>query len=165
MDATAKVPTPKQQRAPRRPKAVAEETVAASAAKTERGRRKRGEQAAEATLTTGETQVTGKGTTKNAIKGTGSKRTTPKQAYPTAPISAMDETADLIQLEEENKSLRKALADKLRTENVDLRKRLGQTDRPASAAAVATSTSATTMSVGDIGRANVAKVALTATTG
>jgi hypothetical protein len=33
--------------------------------------------------------------------------------------------ADLIQLEEENKSLRRNLADKLRAENADLRKRLG----------------------------------------
>ncbi|AHK47191.1 putative SyrB-like regulator (plasmid) [Ensifer adhaerens OV14] len=37
----------------------------------------------------------------------------------------MDEMADLIQLEEENKRLRKTLADKLRAENADLRKRLG----------------------------------------
>jgi len=128
-DATAKVPAPKKQRAPRRQKAAAEETVAASVAKTEklpRGRRKRGEQAGEATLTTGETQVTGKSTRKNAIKGTGNKRT-PKQADPTAkaPVPAMDEMADLIQLEEENKRLRKTLADKLRAENADLRKRLG----------------------------------------
>jgi hypothetical protein len=32
---------------------------------------------------------------------------------------------DLLQLEEENKQLRKTLAEKLRTENADLRKRLG----------------------------------------
>jgi hypothetical protein len=32
---------------------------------------------------------------------------------------------DLIQLEEENKRLRAALAEKLRAENADLRKRLG----------------------------------------
>jgi putative transposase len=128
-DATAKVPAPKKQRAPRRQKAVAEETVAASAAKTEklpRGRRKRGEQAGEATLTTGEMQATGKIRRTMAIKGTGSQRT-PKQADPTAqaPVPAMDEMADLIQLEEENKRLRKALAEKLRAENADLRKRLG----------------------------------------
>lgn len=127
-DAAAKVPAPKRQRAPRRQKAVAEETVAASAAKTEklpRGRRKHGEQAGEATLTTGETQVTGKIGGTKAIKGTGQR--TPKQAGPTAkaPVSAMDEMADLIQLEEENKRLRKALAEKLRAENADLRKRLG----------------------------------------
>ncbi len=36
-----------------------------------------------------------------------------------------DEFADLLQLEEENRSLRKQLAEKLRSENADLRRRLG----------------------------------------
>jgi putative transposase len=128
-DAKANVPAAKKQRAPRRQKAAAEETVAAPVAKSEklpRAPRKRSEQAAEATLATGATQVTGKSTRKNAIKGTASKRT-PKQAdlKAKATVPAMDEIADLIQLEEENKRLRKTLADKLRAENADLRKRLG----------------------------------------
>jgi cytoskeletal protein RodZ len=38
--------------------------------------------------------------------------------------AAMDEMADLLQLEEENQRLRKLLAEKLRAENADLRKRL-----------------------------------------
>lgn len=43
----------------------------------------------------------------------------------TAPsAAAVDEFADLLQLEEENQRLRKLLADKLRAENADLRKRL-----------------------------------------
>lgn len=43
----------------------------------------------------------------------------------TAPsVAAVDEFADLLQLEEENQRLRKQLAEKLRAENVDLRKRL-----------------------------------------
>ena len=37
-----------------------------------------------------------------------------------------DGFADLIKLEEENRSLRKQLSEKLRAENADLRKRLGQ---------------------------------------
>ena len=128
MDATAKVPAPKKQRAPRRQKAAAEATVAASLAKTAklpRGRRKRGEQAGEAKLTA-ETQVNDKSTAKAAVKDSGRKRA-PKQTEQTAkaPVAAMDEMADLIQLEEENKRLRKTLADKLRAENADLRKRLG----------------------------------------
>lgn len=41
------------------------------------------------------------------------------------PAPALDEFADLLQLEEENALLRKALAEKLRAENADLRKRLG----------------------------------------
>ncbi|MQB07173.1 transcriptional regulator [Agrobacterium tumefaciens] len=43
----------------------------------------------------------------------------------TAPSAAtVDEFADLLELEEENQRLRKLLADKLRAENADLRKRL-----------------------------------------
>lgn len=41
-----------------------------------------------------------------------------------APTVAVDEMADLLQLEEENHKLRKLLAEKLRAENADLRKRL-----------------------------------------
>lgn len=45
------------------------------------------------------------------------------QAVPVA-STAIDEMADLLQLEEENQRLRKLLAEKLRAENADLRKRL-----------------------------------------
>ncbi|THV12339.1 transcriptional regulator [Rhizobium rhizophilum] len=45
------------------------------------------------------------------------------QAAPAA-STAIDEMADLLQLEEENQRLRKLLAEKLRTENADLRKKL-----------------------------------------
>ncbi|APO70958.1 transcriptional regulator SyrB protein (plasmid) [Rhizobium gallicum] len=125
-DATAKVPAPKKPRAPRDQKASAGATVAASLGKTAQlpsGRRKR---AGQAKLTPQETQITGKSTSKDAIKDTSRKRT-PKQIAQTAktPLPALDEMADLTQLEEENKRLRKTLADKLRAENTDLRKRLG----------------------------------------
>uniref|UniRef100_UPI003100C1A9 SyrB-like regulator n=1 Tax=Neorhizobium sp. EC2-8 TaxID=3129230 RepID=UPI003100C1A9 len=128
-DAPAKTPAPKKQRAPRRQKAVAEATVAASVAKTpkvSRTRRKRGEQAVEAKLSPEETQGTAKNAPKEAVKNTGRKRA-PKQTVQTAKpaVPALDDMADLVQLEEENKRLRKTLADKLRTENADLRKRLG----------------------------------------
>ena len=46
------------------------------------------------------------------------------QAAATAPMTAIDEMADLLQLDEENQRLRKLLAEKLRAENADLRKRL-----------------------------------------
>ncbi|MDU0364318.1 transcriptional regulator [Rhizobium sp. 25PS6] len=46
------------------------------------------------------------------------------QAAAPAPMTAIDEMADLLQLEEENQRLRKLLAEKLRAENADLRKRL-----------------------------------------
>ena len=129
MDAPAKTPAPKKQRAPRRQKAVAEATVAAPLAKTAkvpRGRRKRGEQAGDAKPALVETPVAGKSTAKDVIKGVRRKRTaTPAAQTVATPVPANDELADLIQLEEENKRLRKTLADKLRAENADLRKRLG----------------------------------------
>ncbi|ACM31154.1 SyrB2 transcriptional regulator (plasmid) [Rhizobium rhizogenes K84] len=41
------------------------------------------------------------------------------------PIPGSDEFADLVQLERENQRLRQILAEKLRAENAELRKRLG----------------------------------------
>jgi len=52
------------------------------------------------------------------------------QAAGSAPVSTtanvIDDIADLIKLEEENKQLRKELSEKLRAENADLRERLGK---------------------------------------
>jgi len=128
-DAPVKTPAAKKQRAPRRQKAAAEATVAAPVAKTAkvaRGRRKRGEQAEDAKPALVETQLAGKSTTKDAIKGVRRKRTArPTEQTVATAVPMIDEMADLIQLEEENKRLRKTLADKLRAENADLRKRLG----------------------------------------
>ncbi|MQB45853.1 SyrB-like regulator [Rhizobium sp. ICMP 5592] len=126
-DTSAKTPAPKKQRAPRRQKAVAEATAATSTAeavKAPRGRRKRAEQAAETTPV--ETPVAKQRKTRGPNKGP-RKNSATKQTGQTAKASvpALDEFADLIQLEEENKRLRKALSEKLRAENADLRKRLG----------------------------------------
>ncbi|TCU29386.1 hypothetical protein EV130_102569 [Rhizobium azibense] len=128
-DAAEKMPATKKPRAPRGQKASAGATVAASPAKTAQlpgGRRKSGDQAGQAKLAPQETQITGKSASKDPIKDIGRKRT-PKQTVQTAkaPLAAFDEFAELTQLEEENKRLRKTLADKLRAENTDLRKRLG----------------------------------------
>ncbi|KQQ78136.1 transcriptional regulator [Rhizobium sp. Leaf321] len=49
---------------------------------------------------------------------------TPDRIADDAAASADDEMADLLQLEAENQKLRKMLAEKLRTENADLRKKL-----------------------------------------
>ena len=46
------------------------------------------------------------------------------QATPVVQTTPGDEISDLLQLEEENQRLRKLLAEKLRAENADLRKRL-----------------------------------------
>ena len=124
-DAPAKTPAEKKQRAPRRQKAAVEATVAASTAEavpSPKGRRKRGEQAGEAKPTPVASQRKTRGPNKAATKTRTAKQTGPA-AGTSAP--AIDEIADLIQLEEENKRLRKTLADKLRAENADLRKRLG----------------------------------------
>ena len=51
---------------------------------------------------------------------------TPRAKAAPAPVALVDDIADLIKLEEENKQLRKELSDKLRSENADLRKRLGK---------------------------------------
>jgi putative transposase len=49
----------------------------------------------------------------------------PAKAVAKASLPALDEMAELLQLEDENKRLRQTLAEKLRAENADLRKRLG----------------------------------------
>jgi putative transposase len=63
----------------------------------------------------------------SAVRGRGRRaaRPTEESAVSSAPVSAADEMADLLQLEAENKRLRQILAEKLRAENADLRKRLG----------------------------------------
>jgi hypothetical protein len=53
------------------------------------------------------------------------KTRVPRQETVVVNASAGDEMADLLQLEGENQTLRKQLAEKLRSENADLRRRLG----------------------------------------
>ncbi|PDS40290.1 SyrB2 regulator [Rhizobium anhuiense] len=64
----------------------------------------------------------GKGTLKRRGRN---KTAKPAEQTAKASAPAIDELEDLIQLEEENRRLRKLLAEKLRQENSDLRKRLG----------------------------------------
>jgi putative transposase len=130
----AKTPTAKRQRSPRRPKAATEPVRTASKAPAAKPRRY-SEQERMEKLKLIETQVSeGKSTLKDAIKSAGISEQTYYQWKRTAkpadrqdekPVSAGDELADLVQLEQENKRLRKILAEKLRAENAELRKRLG----------------------------------------
>lgn len=60
----------------------------------------------------------------NTSKRDRSRTTTNKAGKNSAGSSTFDEIAELAQLDEENKQLRKSLAEKLRRENADLRKRL-----------------------------------------
>jgi len=118
-------PKVKKSRAPRKSKTVAEAAVATSvstpAKKTRGGRRKNteeGEAIASATPVSG-----------NKIAPTKSKQTMQPQKRgrrkAEAPEPALDDFADLLKLEEENQKLRRALSEKLRTENAGLRKKLG----------------------------------------
>ncbi|MDM9624555.1 SyrB-like regulator [Rhizobium sp. S152] len=109
-----KAPVAKKTRAPRRAKAAESETVAAP--KTRRGGRRKVE-AVETAPVPAEPKRRGRGPTKSAVAGKTSK------SAPT--VTQSDDLAELLQLEEENKRLRKALAEKLRAENADLRRRIG----------------------------------------
>lgn len=108
---------PKKQRKPRVKKAAALEISSADAT-------------AEPALAGAET-VKRRGRKAKVIEAApGAKRSRVSRAPKTvqtaslAPTTAIDEMADLLQLEEENQRLRKLLAKKLRAENADLRKRL-----------------------------------------
>lgn len=111
-------PTPaKKQRRPRAKKVAAEVASAGTASETvvvsndTAGKQKRGRKAkpVEAVVPAKPKPV----------------KRTPKPVKKTPAVSkATDDISDLLQLEEENQKLRKLLAEKLRTENADLRKRL-----------------------------------------
>ncbi|UIJ90176.1 transcriptional regulator (plasmid) [Rhizobium leguminosarum] len=110
---------PKKQRKPRAKKAAALETASADAT------------AEPAAALAGAGGVKRRGRKAKVIEAAASAKRAPVrrapkvvQAAPAAPMTAIDEMADLLQLEEENQRLRKLLAEKLRAENADLRKRL-----------------------------------------
>jgi hypothetical protein len=103
--AVAAADVPKKERKPRAKKALlqtASAAVSATAGKVKRGRKAKPDEGA-----------------------TGARHAPKTVQAATAPsVTAVGEFADLLQLEEENQRLRKQLAEKLRAENADLRKRL-----------------------------------------
>ncbi|WP_156392913.1 transcriptional regulator [Rhizobium sp. Root1220] len=125
------------------PDSVSTDVVPAAPEKKRRGPRPKSASldAATAGALAATTEIT-KATRKPRVKRTkaapSASQTTPPEKKPRkmltpqptveakSPAAAGDEMADLLQLEEENRSLRKQLAEKLRAENADLRKRLGQ---------------------------------------
>jgi hypothetical protein len=116
--AVAALDVPKKQRKPRAMKAAPETASAAvsaqpaAASNVVAGKQKRGRKA----------KLDGSAT---SAKRAPVKRAPKAAQESTAPsVAAVDEFADLLQLEEENQRLRKLLAEKLRAENADLRKRL-----------------------------------------
>jgi putative transposase len=132
--AEAKTPTTKKQRSPRGQKTAAEPVRALTTAPAVKPR-KYSEQQRTDKLKLIETQTgEGKTTFKDAIKSAGISEQTyyqwkraakPVDQRAETPVLAGAELADLVQLENENQRLRKILADKLRAENTELRKRLG----------------------------------------
>jgi hypothetical protein len=126
----ADAPVEKKQRAPRRSKIEIAEAKAASASKPEKSpkakavRQKRGANTAAKTLTVN-AKTAGDAPESDSFTSA-AKSDVVEQSAPASylPAMASDEMADLIALEEENQKLRKTLAEKLRAENADLRKRL-----------------------------------------
>ena len=112
----------KKTRAPRGSKKIAQPVSLMPTAATEKPakktRAKRGSKNAAATTETPAVEVK-----KRATRQPRAKSIEPATAVSTP---ALDDIADLLKLEEENKQLRKQLSEKLRAENADLRKRLGQ---------------------------------------
>jgi hypothetical protein len=109
---------PKKERKPRAKKAAAETASAAVSAQP-------------ATASNAAAEKPKRGRNAKSDEGaTSAKRARVKrapmavQAAAAPSVAAVDEFADLLQLEEENQRLRKLLAEKLRAENADLRKRL-----------------------------------------
>ncbi len=117
-DATENATPEKKTRAPRKLKTIAEAAASTSMiapVKKPRGRIKKVEK--------GNALPKEKlGRAKSAQKTQPAKRG-PRKVETAAPAS--DGFADLLKLEEENQKLRKALSDKLRAENAELRKKLG----------------------------------------
>jgi len=117
---SADAPVVKKTRKPRTPKAAAETATVAdnttSDVPVKKTRTKRGSKMVAA--------KTPKGTSRAAFGRTPVTDPVAKTSSPV--LEQPDEFADLIKLEEENKNLRKQLSEKLRAENADLRKRLGQ---------------------------------------
>jgi len=116
-EALTATPAIKKTRAPRRPKTAEVAPVEATAASVKKTRAKRGSKLVAAKA--------GKSIA-DPKKATLAPR--PQTVAPDAvgSVDTIDDIADLITLEEENKQLRKQLSEKLRAENADLRKRLGQ---------------------------------------
>lgn len=115
IDATGAASTPKKTRKPRTPKVATSDAIA-SEVPSKKPRAKRGSKAT--------AETTAKPGRRKQVRNVPSA---PQEATVVATSTGQhDDIASLVQLEEENKSLRKQLFEKLNAENADLRKRLGQ---------------------------------------
>ena len=114
-EVAATEPPAKKTRQPRKPKSTVEASAVTSAQPAKKSPAKRASKAAPAKNTKTTARNTNPVSSKAAAVG----------AQVLATVAHSDELADLIKLEEENKNLRKQLSEKLRSENAELRKRLG----------------------------------------
>ncbi|WP_412065903.1 transcriptional regulator [Rhizobium sp. SYY.PMSO] len=121
-EAATTVTEPKKQRAARSPKPATIAAAADEAAAGEPATAAAGKPRKQRRLSKGKSATT---EAKPAKKAPTPRASAAPAAAGVAPVTAADEMADLLQLEEENRALRKQLAEKLRAENADLRKRLG----------------------------------------
>ncbi len=120
---TAEAAPPKKRRGSRPKKVVSEATAEMPAADGAETVKVPGKRAGKPIGKAASVQGVAPTKEKKPAKGLG-KTELPKQSAP-ASVPVLDDIADLRQLEEENARLRKALSEKLRAENADLRKRLG----------------------------------------
>jgi hypothetical protein len=118
--AAENAPVAKKTRKPRTPKIAPEKVAGADAITSEspvkKTRAKRGSKAG--------AEAASKPTSRKAVQK--APRAAIGTSVATSAHAPLDDIASLMQLEEENKKLRKQLFDKLHAENADLRKRLGQ---------------------------------------
>ncbi|ARP67363.1 transposase [Mesorhizobium sp. B2-5-9] len=133
----AKVEMPEKKKAKRSPKAKAEPRPAArknasAASKAEEapaattGRKTYSEKERAEMLALIQKSISGGATHKSAVKQAGISEQTYyqwKKATPPAPVG--DDLKDLVALEEENKRLKSLLAERLRKENAELKRKLG----------------------------------------
>lgn len=132
--AAAEVGTAAPKRAPRQRKATAEASRAGAIKQAKPKSRRLSKEEKLQKVDEIEAQIAGGTTLKDAVKSMGisdqtyyqwKKATASDGDIQAVSVSVDDELAEFIQLEEENRRLRKLLSDKLRAENADLRKRLG----------------------------------------
>lgn len=136
----AKVETPEKKKAPRsrnvkaepRPPArknganMASQAAEVSAAAVRTGRKIYSEKERDHKLAQIENSISGGATHKSAVKQAGiSEQTYYHWKKAAAPASDGDDLKDLVALEEENKRLKSLLAERLRKENAELKRKLG----------------------------------------
>lgn len=130
----AEVETTAPKKAPRQRKATSEASRAGALKQAKPKNRRLSMQEKLQKVDEIEAQIAGGATLKDAVKSMGisdqtyyqwKKATASDGETKALSVSVDDELAQFIQLEEENRRLRKLLLDKLRAENADLRKRLG----------------------------------------